>query len=194
MIKGSDSLLFKGKLMKGPYVMACVILVIIVSLGLFVRSGMDMVFNKSVKYGKLLSVSYSNSGDMNGNTNIIRLDVEKLLVITQYAVWHHDPLEVKEYSITQNDVDILSSMIKEENILKLSKLPMGDLFAYDAPTTTLTFVYDNSNVGGSSYDNYSINYYMKLSNKDYTKLKRITNYLNSLVRKDNMVRSYKEDR
>ena len=57
MIKGSDSLLFKGKLMKGPYVMACVILVIIVSLGLFVRSGMDMVFNKSVKYGKLLRIT-----------------------------------------------------------------------------------------------------------------------------------------
>lgn len=155
---------------------------------------MDMFFGKSIKYGKLLSVSYSSSGDMNGNTDITRLDVEKLLVITEYAAWHYEPLEIKEYRITQENVDTLSSMIKEENILKLSKLPMGDLFAYDAPTTTLSFSYDNSGMGGSSYDNYSINYYMKLSNTDYTKLKKITNYLNSLVREDNMVRSYKEER
>lgn len=42
-------------------------------------------------------------------------------------------------------------------------------------------------MGRNSYDSYSINYYMNLSDKDYSKLKRITDYLNSLVRKDNMV-------
>ena len=148
--------------------------------------------DKKIRYGNLLSVTYSRSGDMNGNVDSISLDTKKLLITTKYAVMHSDPLEVKEYSVTDKEVYKLSSMVDKKKLLELSKLPMGDLFAYDAPTTTLSFTYDNSDIGGSSYDNYSINYYMEFSSSDRKKLKEFTDYLFSLVSEERLKRSYKE--
>ena len=153
---------------------------------------MDMVLNKKNKFGNLISVSYSRSGDMNGNVDSTTLDVKKMLVITRYAVMHSDPIEVKEYEVTEEEVSNISNMIDEMKLLKLSDLPMGDVFAYDAATTVLSFTYDNSSVGGTSFDNYSINYYMKLTNKDLDKLHKFTDYLNSLVKEEKLVKSYKE--
>ena len=172
-----------------------VIIIGMIALGLFMRNGMeiDMLFGKKNRYGKLLSVSYSNSGDMNGNIDRTSLNVEKMLITTEYSPAHDVPTEVSEYSVTEEEVDTIEKMIKEYQLLKLSKLPMGDLFAYDAPTTTLNFTYDNSSVGGSIYDNYSINYYMKLSKSDLNKLHKFTDYLNSLLKKENLVRSYVEN-
>ena len=69
---------------------------------------------------------------------------------------------------------------------------MGDLFAYDAPTKTVSFTYDNTNVGGSAYESYGINYYMKLSKKQRNELNELTSYMFSLVREDNLIDSYEE--
>ena len=69
---------------------------------------------------------------------------------------------------------------------------MGDLFAYDAPTRTISFTYDNSNIGGSSYETYSINYYMKLSKKQITQLNELTSYIFTLTKEENKIKEYVE--
>ena len=69
---------------------------------------------------------------------------------------------------------------------------MGDLLAYDAPTKTITLTYDNTNIGGSSYETYSINYYMKLSKKQLIQLNELTNYMFSLIKEENKLKEYQE--
>lgn len=182
----------KIKLMKYPYILAIIILIGIISLSIFIKKEgkIDMLLKR--KYAYLLTVTYSNSGDMNGNIDSITLDTTKKIIKKRYAAIHSDPIEVKEYKINIEAINSINKIIEKYNLPNLSKLPMGDLFAYDAPTKTLTFTYDNSKIGGSNYETYSINYYMKLSKKDIIHLNELTNYLNSLLKKDNLIKSYKE--
>lgn len=182
----------KIKLMKYPYLLAIIILISIISLSIFIKKvgKIDMLLKR--KYGHLLTVTYSNSGDMNGNIDSITLDTNKKTIIKRYAVMHSDPIETKEYKITDEDIENVNEIIEKYKLQNLSKLPMGDLFAYDAPTKTLTFIYDNSKIGGSSYESYNINYYMKLSKKDINHLNELTNYLSKLLKEDKLIKSYEE--
>ena len=150
------------------------------------------LIKKGIKTDKLISIHYSNSGDMNGNTDSTTLDVDKLTITTRYRAIHSDPLEVKEYKITKKDIDNITNIINKYKIPELSKLEMGDLFAYDAPTRTLSLTYDNSKIGGSFYETYSINYYMKLSKKQLNQLHELTNYLSTLLKEENIINEYQE--
>ena len=150
------------------------------------------ILKKNIKNDKLTNIYYSNSGDMNGNTDSTSIDVDKLILTTKYRSIHSDPLEVKEYKITKENINIINEIINKYNISSFSKLEMGDLFAYDAPTKTLTLTYDNSSIGGSSYESYSINYYMKLSTNQKNQLNELTNYMFTLIEEENKIKEYKE--
>lgn len=150
------------------------------------------ILKKNIKNDKLTNIYYSNSGDMNGNTDSTSIDVDKLILTTKYRSIHSDPLEVKEYIITKENINIINEIINKYNISSFSKLEMGDLFAYDAPTKTLTLTYDNSSIGCSSYESYSINYYMKLSTKQKNQLNELTNYMLTLIEEENKIKEYKE--
>ena len=146
------------------------------------------------KCDKIISISYSNSGDMLGNVDSTTLNEDKMIMTTKYATTHSDPIEVTEYSITKENIEEINTMIKKNQITRLSKLPMGELFAYDAPTPILTITCDNSKIGGSSYESYSINYYMKLSKKNKLDLNKVTDYLFSLRKEENKVKTYLENK
>ena len=170
-----------------------IIFIIVIVLILLLWRGINMnLIKKGIKTDKLISIHYSNSGDMNGNTDSTTLDVDKLTITTRYRAIHSDPLEVKEYKITKKDIDNITNIINKYKIPELSKLEMGDLFAYDAPTKSLTLTYDNSSIGGSSYESYNINYYMKLSTKQKNQLNELTNYMFTLIKEENKIKEYKE--
>ena len=180
------------KIMYKAWITLTIILICLIGTVMIGRK-MNIMFQKKIKHDKLLSITYSNSGDMNGNVDSTTLDTEKMIITTKYATMHSDPIEITEYSISKENIEELNNIIKKNHILELSKLPMGDIFAYDAPTKTLNITCDNSQIGGSSYDTYSINYYMKLSKKNYEQLKEVTDYLFSLLKKDKKINNYTEN-
>ena len=168
-----------------------VFILVLCFVGIIFIGGKMNILNS--KCDKIISISYSNSGDMLGNVDSTTLNEDKMIMTTKYATTHSDPIEITEYRVSKEDIEKINAIIKKNNIHKLSKLPMGDLFAYDAATPILTITCDNSKIGGSSLEFYSINYYMKLSKKNREQLKEVTDNLFSLKKEENKIKTYTEN-
>jgi len=102
------------------------------------RGELYKLMDKEVKHGEYLRIKYSSAGDMNGNLDTIELDLKTGILTTQYAAMHSDPIEVTEYKIKQEDIDIIIALLDEYNLVAWSELPQDDtMFALDGPTRML---------------------------------------------------------
>jgi len=155
---------------------------------------LEKILKEKVEVDKLLSATYSNSGDMLGNIDSTTVDAENLKVVTKYANMHSDPIQVKEYKITEEDVKKIDKMIKDDNLLALSDLEIDETkFAYDAPSRVLSFDYDNSSIGGSRYKSYSINYIYAIPEDGYPLINAVKDYILSLCKEENLIKEYTEE-
>ena len=156
---------------------------------------LNKLLNKKVKYGELLGISYSDSGDMRGNVDSVDIDVNKLLLISRLSDGMEDNILVTEYKISKDDIAYLENMIKEYNFIAWDGLPFDiNRAPLDASTPNLTFRYNNSSIGGSTFESYNINFYNKIPNDGYPILHKFVDYLYSLEKEENLINSYEEER
>ena len=178
----------------------------IIALGLFIyvfirddkeskySKELEKILKEKVEVDRLLSATYSNSGDMLGNLDSVTLDAKELKVVSRYADMHSDPIQVKEYRITKEDVNKIDKMVKDDNLLALSNLEIDEnKFAYDAPSRVLIFDYDNSAIGGGRYESYNINYIYAIPDDGYPLINTVKDYILSLCKEDNLVKEYMEE-
>ena len=81
--------------------------------------GLKKIKNMNIEYGTLMSVRYSSSGDMNGNidsTELKRQEDGSYIIETRFKQYYFEPMQCKEYSVSQESVNELESIIKEYNL------------------------------------------------------------------------------
>ena len=102
------------------------------------------LINKKMEHGEYITISYSSSGDMNGNIDEMILDIANRKLVTRYAAIHSDPIEVNEYHIPQEEIDKIIAIIDEYNFVAWSTLERDEeMVALDAATTYMTIICNN---------------------------------------------------
>ena len=115
-----------------------------------------LLINQERRYDKLLEISYSCSGDMNGNVDKITLDVDNKTITHEYKAIHSDPLKVRKNKVSEKNIKQLKKQIYKYNFPLWKDLEDSEFVALDAPSCTLTFTYDNSSLGGPKTEWYSV--------------------------------------
>ena len=155
------------------------------------------IMKMDVQNGTLLSIRYSSSGDMNGNTDSTELKRQndgEYVIQTKYAQWYSEPLECKVYSVSEDDVKELIEMIDKYNFTQWSKLDSEDLFILDGPQTSISFIYNNKEVGGSSYESYGFSLDRIYPDEANDIIREFKQKLFSLINEENLIKEYKEER
>ena len=156
------------------------------------KNELDKIINSKIETGILTSIRYSRSGDMNGNIDTTTLNIKEKTIITNYKAIHSDPLEVKKYKVSDEDINSIIDFINKYNLPAWSKLPSDpELYPLDAPSRILILEYDNSSVNGSEYESYSIDIHTMIFPKDTIKIVNdLINQMKSLIKEENLLKEY----
>ena len=157
--------------------------------------GFKKIKNMNVEYGTLMSVRYSSSGDMNGNidsTDLKRQEDGSYIIETRFKQYYFEPMQCKEYSVSQESVNELESIIKEYNLIYWDKIDAEDLYILDGPQSSLDFVYDESVNGGSKYKSYGFSIDKEFAEEESKIIKEFKDKLLSLINNENLIREYTE--
>ena len=157
--------------------------------------GFKKIKNMNVEYGTLKSVRYSSSGDMNGNinsTDLKRQEDGSYIIETRFKQYYFEPMQCKEYSVSQESVNELESIIKEYNLIYWDKIDAEDLYILDGPQSSLDFVYDESVNGGSKYKSYGFSIDKEFAEEESKIIKEFKDKLLSLINNENLIREYTE--
>ena len=121
----------------------------------------------SPSLGPLLECSYSHGGGMMGDGYVEKLytdDSGEPVLRVESRSAHNHPLLIEEYRAGADALERLRELIDRYRMTAWSKLPMDrDAVSMDGPSTSITMVFDNSEVGGYRRDSYTVNYASKLS-------------------------------
>ncbi len=140
-------------------------------------------------YHNLIEITYSNSGNSNGNTNFITIDLVKKTMRTEYADYHNEPLSICEYKLDENIHNIVDK-INEYNLQSYRNLPIDtNCIALDAPIKTLILVYKEDN---NEY--ITIDFNMMIPTKSRERLNEIVKDIINLKNTSKVVKKYKEKR
>ena len=122
-----------------------IVVIIVVVLGSFFiiknfnvldKTGM---INKKIDHGNYLSISYSRSGNSNGNIDYISLDFEKKQLLTRYREYHNQEIEEKTYKVSDEDLVDIIKYLDDNNVLLLSTYENTDgLYPLDGPSSNLS--------------------------------------------------------
>ena len=157
--------------------------------------GLKKIKNMNIEYGTLMSVRYSSSGDMNGNidsTELKRQEDGSYIIETRYTQQYSEPMQCKEYSVSQESVNELESIIKEYNLIYWDKIDAEQLYILDGPQSSLDFVYDESANGGSKYKSYGFSIDKEFAEEESKIIKEFKDKLLSLINNENLIREYTE--
>ena len=120
---------------------AVIILVLLVgflilkNFKVFDKTGM---INK-IEHGKYLSISYSRSGNSNGNIDSIELDFEKKKLVTNYREYHHQKTIEKSYKVSDEDIEDIINYLEENNVLLLSTYENKEgMYPLDGPSNSMS--------------------------------------------------------
>lgn len=156
--------------------------------------GLRKLLNKKIKYDKLLTVRYSDSGDMNGNVYEIELDIENKKLIKSESEGYPVDITVKEYKVSDKDIDSIAKLIRKYNLPAWTNLPFDyDNIVLDAAVENLYMAYDNREVGGSFYDSYSISYNTKIPTDGFACLAEVREMLKSFEKTKNLIKTYTKE-
>ena len=133
-------------------------------MGLFDNLG------KKGNAGELKSFRYSPGYcDMLGaghSDSLQKDDDGRWVFVSRNREVHSDPFIVTTYSVDDEAVARFETFIKERKLISLSKRLDSKEFATDYSPWSFEIVFDCSNVGGSSYENYRISQYRVYSKMD----------------------------
>ncbi len=146
------------------------------------------LINKKRTYnGDLVELVYSNSGDMCGNVYTVQLDVENKKIIKSEKTCHNDPLQIKEYSVTDKDIKIINDYIEEYNFPMWKNLKQTE-YVLDASTREITFSFDIKNSEWLS--KYTVYYLADMPSDGRSALEEFTSFYLGLMKEDFLIREY----
>ena len=152
------------------------------------------LINLKKDYDELLSITYSNSGNMNGNVDKVELIVKEKIIKVERKEYHSDPLQVVEYSVSEKDINELIDQIKEYNFPMWKDLPEdSEMFALDAPVRNMIFTYNNDKIGGHQTEWYTIDYDSKIPQDGREALLSFEKTLKEAIKEENKVKEYTEE-
>ena len=152
---------------------------------------LQSLIKKTKTYDKLIDITYSSSGDMNGNTDSLSLDIESKILRQEFRKEHSDPLQITEYSVSTQEIEDIISYIEKYNFPEWQSLKTSSEIALDAPTTGISFTYDNSKKSGSSRELYYVDYNMLMPEDGKQALYDLADSLQNL--KKNKIKEYVEE-
>ena len=145
-------------------------------------------------YGELVEITYSDSGDMNGNIDAITIDVVESTMKKEYSTGINEPIAVTVYNVKREEIEKLAETIIKYDLPSLSDLPLDEeMMPLDASTPILTFTYDKEGKYGRDTW-YSINFYTKIPDKKREILNELVKSIRDLEDSGVIVNKYTEDR
>lgn len=184
------------------------VLIIIVVLAVLIKSkksddisddGNDTKYSKELlqlvmkdrTYDKLSQIVYSNSGNSNGNVDRYILNVNEKKLTTEYKDYYTEPLHIKEYSVTDADIQLILDDIEEYNFPEWKSLPSNDdEIALDASSVSISFVYDNSASRGHAVEYYTLNFQLDMPEDGREALRDFINIILELNREQYKLKEY----
>lgn len=138
---------------------------------------MGLFGSKKGNAGHLSSFSYSPGYcDMTGESHICELkknDAGEWVFICRDRDVHSDPFTILTYSVSSGSASEFEEYIKKINFISLSKRLKSNEFVTDYSPWHFTVVFDCSETGGSSYDDYGISQYRVYSPMDQKLMKEV---------------------
>ena len=132
-----------------------------------------------------MEITYSNSGDVNGNTDFVSLDVKKMKVTTEYRTNHADSLKVKEYNVTS--INKILEYIDKYNLPAWRVLPINtEMINMDNPIKTIIFSYKKNN----KEEYYNIDFNMDIEPFGRDILNDFVKEFLLLKKKENLIKEY----
>lgn len=177
-----------------------ILIVVILSIYIYKKQnkGKTMQINELIKkektYDKLVELGYNSSGNMRGNFYEARIDVEKKILTLKEKNEYYQPLNVKEYSLSDKDIKDLLNDIDKYNLPEWKCLEYDlDNVELDGPSRSIFFVYDNSKISKHRKDWYTIDLNSKVSDKGHEVLRNFRDKIINLMQDDNLVNEYVEE-
>lgn len=138
---------------------------------------MGLFGSKKGNAGHLSSFRYSPGYcDMRGESHQCELkknDDGAWVFISRDRDCHSDPFSVMTYSVSPESASVFEEYIKKINFISLSKRLKSSDFVTDYSPWHFTVVFDCSEIGGSSYDDYGISQYRIYSPMDQKLMKEV---------------------
>ena len=138
---------------------------------------MGLFGSKKGNTGHLSSFRYSPGYcDMRGESHQCELkknDDGAWVFISRDRDCHSDPFSVMTYSVSPESASEFEEYIKKINFISLSKRLKSSDFVTDYSPWHFTVVFDCSEIGGSSYDDYGISQYRIYSPMDQKLMKEV---------------------
>lgn len=138
---------------------------------------MGLFGSKKGNAGHLSSFRYSPGYcDMRGESHQCELkknDDGAWVFISRDRDCHSDPFSVMTYSVSPESASVFEEYIKKINFISLSKRLKSSDFVTDYSPWHFTVVFDCSEIGGSSYDDYGISQYRIYSPMDQKLLREV---------------------
>lgn len=146
----------------------------------------EKIISKKKELGKLIKVEESSSGGMDGGHKYINLFVDKKEIEKEIQNWYNSPIEITEYKIDEGLNEFLD-YIDKYNFPAWSKIPEDkELFALDAPSCSISLIYENDNKRKEyytiDYNIYSPGKYSEIFREFLNKFDKILE--NSIIKKE----------
>ena len=156
---------------------------VIIMLGLLT---FGFYHSKKVKEREYIKVKYSSSGNSLGNVDIVEIDLVEKKVISRYTPVHNEKVTVKEYRVSDKDINEFKEILASYNYYGLRLRKDSGLQVLDGPSTYVEFTLSNDKDA-------KIYYTLMLTKKDRAALKKVTDKLFSLQNEKKLIKEYKED-
>ena len=145
------------------------------------------LINKTINYDSILTIIYSSTGGMFGGVRRNILDIEKKIMTIENKEWYNSPMNVTEYSISDEDIEQILSYVDKYNFPAWHILEIDPFFiSMDAGDTTLTFetIYENKK------DYYKINFNDNMPMDARRYFNEFIDIFFDLAKEENKVREY----
>ncbi len=165
--------------------LSVILLILIVMLILIVKlfsKNKENVMEKERDFDKLIEIEYSCSGDMNGNVDRIVLNREDKTIIHEYKAFHNERLKRRKRRVREEAIYNLERQINKYKFPLWKDLEASEIVALDAPSTTITFTYDNSRYGGPERDWYTVDLESEMTKEEREAIAKFIRDLKSLIK------------
>lgn len=150
------------------------------------------LLKRKIKYDKLIEISYSCGGDVNGKMDYIVIDLLKKKITSEYKAYYTDPITIREYEYPDNILE-LENKIREYNLPAYKDIPLNPfLIQKDASIKTITFVYDNSSINGNKNEYYTIDFNMGIPKDARNRLNEVVDLVLSYKRTCKIIKETKK--
>ncbi|MCR5848083.1 MAG: hypothetical protein K6G75_08195 [Lachnospiraceae bacterium] len=162
------------------FILALVVIVVVgIILFLIVNKNTKVTTNNDVKVevGELIEFRYSPGySDMDGESHhesLKKNENGEWIIESRDCISFGEPMIVTVYSVSDEDVADFEKFIKDNNICGLENRPDSDEFITDYSSWGYGLEFDNSFIGGDSWESYDISEYKEYSDKDYELIKEL---------------------